>query len=482
MILASFITWWIQPSQQSDVPILYWTTSPYGIREEQVEGFQEWLKANDYPPVEIRLDNSNNDLSKKLIQGISGVGGDVIDTYSDQLYMLQATGMIQDVTEPAEKYGFSPEATFPELRSDLIIDGRQWGFPANTGTSIYWVTLDTLGKADLGTLPRKWDVDTFEEWGTRYVQARNPEGERQLYFFANTVDIIELLQSTGLSQYNETLTACPLDDPRYVMVLNRVWRWIHELQLIPTREEESTFAVEGAGGTSLGARMALFARGNYAMLHLMRYAIIRLRQYGDPRYSASFMPHFAYPNARMGGGAVAVYRDSPLKEHAYRLLAYLASDKHNQLVVETGDGLPVNPEFVETEAFLRPEGRENEWAAHAAFADSALNYGIARVRSPFVESSVMGRIQMDHYQSFLAGLLTAEEAASRTARQVNQEIQRKLEDQPHLLEEYDRRLGLQEKIDRRKAAGEPIPEQWVFNPFYQKYYRDTNQLIPKTPN
>ena len=480
LLVASGVTWWIQPSRQSDVPILYWTTSPYGIREQQVEGFQEWLAANGYPPVDIRLDNSNNDISKKLIQGISGVGGDVIDTYADQLYMLQATGMIQDVTEPAEDYGFTPEATFPELHSDLVIDGQQWGFPANTGTNLYWVNLDTMAEAGLETPPQKWDVETFEEWGTRYVEARNPEGERQLYYFANTVDLIELLQSTGLSQFNETLTACRLNDPRYVMVLNRIWKWIHELHLIPTREEESTFAVEGAGGTKLGARMALFARGNYAMLYLGRFAIIRLREYGDPEYSASFMPHFEYPNARMGGGAVAVYRNSTKKEHAYRLLAYLASDAHNQLVVESGDGLPVNPEFLEKEAFLRPEGRENEWPAHRAFADSALHYGIARVRSPFVESTVMGRLQQDFYQSFLAGLLTAEEAAARTEKRVNQEIQRKLEDQPHLVSEYERRLDIQQQINQRKAQGKPIPEEWIFNPFYLKYYRDTQQLIPKT--
>lgn len=475
---ASWFTHWIQPERQSEVPILYWTTSPHGTRELELEGFYAWLEKHDYPKVEVRLDYSNNDLSKKMIQGLSGVGGDIIDLYADQLYMLQDTGMIADITEPAKEMGFSPDVVFPQLYSDLVIDGRQYGFPHNTGTHLYWVNVEAFEEAGMGIPPRSWTVDTFEEWGKRYMEARNPEGERRRFFFANTVRLIELVQSTGLAQYNETMTAATTDDPRFVMVLERIYKWMHEDHIIPTMEEESTFAVEGS---SIGIRMSLFARGNYAMLDMGRYAVIRLRQYGEIEYAASFFPHFGYENAQMGGGAMAIYADSELKEHAYRIFQYIASEEHSRLVVETGDGVPVDPDFVETEAFLRPPEYPNEWRVHSAFAESAKRLGVPRQRSPFVMPEVMGRIIVLNYESFLAGRQSAEYTARVIEERTNEEIRRTLREREDLRPEYERRLFIQEKIDSLKAEGEPIPEEWIYNPFYLKYYRDTGQLEASGP-
>lgn len=472
--LAAVLTWWIQPARQTDVPILYWVTTNSPIRDDQVAAFENWLETKAYEGTELRIDASNNDPSKKLIQGISGVAADLFDNYADQAYLMQSTGILSDLTEPALAHGFGPETTYPSVRSNFMIEGRQWGYPPSVSVAVYLVNVAAFEEAGMEVPPRKWDIATFEEWGRRYVAARKVPGERQRHFFAGSqLDRVELSRSTGLDTYNETLTACALDDPRYVKVLETVYRWMYEDHIIPSQQEESTFAVEGSG---LGISMALFARGNYAMLYLGRFALVRLRSYGDQEYAASFPPYFEYPNLRVAGGNIGLYAKSANKEEAYRFFEYLASDTHNRMLVATGDALPVNPAFLETEAFLRPPEHPNEWGVHEVYAEGMKAYSISRSRSPFVLPEVAKRIEVNNYHSFLAGRISAAEAAGQMAERINLEIERTLEERPSLAGEYERLVALQEKIDALKAAGKPVPADWIINPFHRRYYRDMGLL------
>ncbi|MEZ5278504.1 MAG: extracellular solute-binding protein [Opitutaceae bacterium] len=435
--------------------------------------FENWLVEKGYPPVHLRIDAANNDPSKKLIQGISGVGGDLFDNYADQTYLMQSTGILADLTGPARQYGFGPESTFESIRSNFMIDGRQWGYPASTSIALLLVNVEAFRDAGLGIPPRAWDIETFEEWGRRYVAANRLPGERQRRFFANSVERYELMRSLGLSIYNETLTACCLDDPRYIRVLEKVHQWIFRDHLLPGPEEESTFAVEGSG---LGVSMALFARGNYAMLNLGRFALVRLRNYGRQDYSASFMPHFEYINCRVAGGTVGLYTKSEKKEHAYRFFEYLASDTHNRMIVETGDALPVNPDFLDSEEFLRPPEFPNEWRVHEAYAEAMKKHSISRSSSPFILPEIGRRVEVDTYRSFIADQISAAQAASLVQERINDEITRSLKERPSLMPEYERRVRIQERIEDLKRDGLPIPEAWLFNPFHRRYYQDMGSV------
>lgn len=469
LVAASVFTWWFRPFGHGEIPSLYWVTTNSPIREYQLRSFQEWLAKNGYDPIDLRIDTSNNDPSKKLIQGISGVGGDLFDNYANQTFLMQSTGILADLTEPAQRHGFGPGSTFEAVRENFMIDGRQWGYPMSTSVALLLVNAAAFEAAGMGVPPRTWDMETFEQWGKRYVEARNVPGERRRYFFASDVERYEIFRSTGLSMYNETLTACCLNDPRYIKVLKKLYQWTHVDHLLPGKAEESTFAVEGSG---LGITTALFARGNYAMVNLGRFALVRLRNYEPQSYSASFFPHFSYPNSRVAGGTVGLYTNSGSKEQAYRFFEYLASDAHNQMIVDFGDALPVNPKFLRTESFLRPLKYPNEWGVHEVYAEAMETYAIARSRSPFLLPEIGRRLERDLYNVFMAGRMTAEETAAEVEKRLNAEIERSLRERPSLRVEYERRLKLQEQIDKLKAAGKPIPEDLIYNPFHRKYYRD----------
>ena len=74
--IATAIDYSSRSTVQSEVPILYWVTNISSARVKQVELFHEWLQEKGYPEFELRLDSTNSDASKKLIQGVSGVGAD----------------------------------------------------------------------------------------------------------------------------------------------------------------------------------------------------------------------------------------------------------------------------------------------------------------------------------------------------------------------------------------------------------------------
>ncbi len=115
-----------RPDVRSDKPILYWVTSTNEARQQQVKQFHQWIEDNGYPPMELRIDSSNRDISKKLIQGVSGVGADIIDMVRDEPWLLESTGMLEDLTELAAQHGFGPDKTWEAKYPSVIINGAQY--------------------------------------------------------------------------------------------------------------------------------------------------------------------------------------------------------------------------------------------------------------------------------------------------------------------------------------------------------------------
>lgn len=471
---ASIFTLWINPEVHSPYPIVYWVTDPNPARDEQIALFHQWLEDNDYPRMTLRLDTANHRIEKKIIQGVSGVAGDVMDVPSGGgMRYFRSIGLLRDITEPALQMGFDPSQTFSSMLPEITYQGRQYMFPCNVYTHLVWVNLDSIEEAGLPPPPLQWDLDTFEEYGKRYVAAVNPPDRRQTRFFINTLQTPQLRRSLGLDTFNETLTACILDDPRNVKILERIRKWREVDRILPTAEDEASFATE-AGYE--GPVMQLFNAGNYAMFLMGRYALIQLREFGNLNLSVSHPPHGGYPNVTAGTRSAGIYTASEHPELAYYFLKFLASEEYNMQIVRDGDALPPNPAFTRTEAFLRPPDYPNEWGLHERFSEAVRDLGIGHSYSPYVLFAQVMRNINNTEAGFTARVFTAEEAARITAERINREIQRTLREHPEMREDYERRLAIQAKIDERRAAGLPVPLEWIENPFYQRYYANMGWL------
>jgi multiple sugar transport system substrate-binding protein len=513
-----------EPDLASEVPVLYWVIDPAPARGEQIRKFHLWqirrghcrtetvssleeleafrrrkwspaisaaiedgnaagkriwgpaTGAGDLPltvkiPLaEMRLDAASNDLNKKVIQGVSGVAGDVIEAYSGgkQMQYLASAGMLADVTESAKRLDFGPEKTFPALRPALFYGGRQYAFPRNPAQMMYWVNKATFAKYGQPLPPSRWTVEEFERRGKAFTEAANPPGERHTVFFADRPYKLEFRRSMGLSMFNETLTRCTLDDERNARVLALIHKWTYEDRILPSAADKASFDTQGGWG---GQSFQLFNGGHYAMFGSGRWALMLFRKFGRMELAVVEPPHAGMPNTLLSGGQSTVYRNSPHRELAMLFLAYMADEDYNMQIVRDGDGLPPNPKYVETELFRRPPDHPNEWGCHEAYANAAREIAIVQSFSPFVLPVVVERYDNEAEDEVMNDRATPEEAARRAAARVNEEIARGLEGRPGLRRKYDELVKLQEKIDERRRRGRKVPAEWLKNPFHRTWYR-----------
>ncbi len=467
------------PEHRSSVPVLTWVTQDDPTKRETAALFPIWLAEQGLAPAAVTIDNANIEATpsgppKELIQGLSGVGGDVLDTYKGQIEMYQATGMLADVTEAARRYDFGPEKTYPAVRSDFVLDGRQYGFPRNVDVTMCWINRDTFARYGIAEPQYRWSWDQFEQLGRRFVAAANPPGTRQRVFFINLVWPPLLRRGLGLSTFNETMTRCTLDDPRNTEVLRRIYRWTVEEQLMPTQAEQYAMVADASGYDS---SFALFASGRFGMIYEGLWALIRLRLRGDFRLRVVEPFTGGFANTEMRGSAVAVYAGSRHPEIAFHFLQFLSSKPFNLLVARSGDSLPPVPAYAEADAFLHPPGRPGEQGVQAAFVRGGQEIGIAMSGSPFVLPSAVKRIDTEEIEAMLANRISPENAARVTAERINAEIAYNVQQDSSLGQRYRKRQEVQRRVEARRAAGQPVPAAWISDPFHLAFYRAHGWLV-----
>lgn len=456
------------------MPVLYWITQDDPVKRETIKLFEQWLKDNNLPLCEVRIDNVNQDPTKKLAQGLAGVGADLMDINGTQTEQFAISGMLLDVTEAAQRMGYGPDKTYPALSRDLGINGRQYGFPRNAAAHVCWINRDAFAKYGIEEPSYKWTWDDFERIGRAYVEATNPPGTRQRSYFSQPPPTpIMMRRSLGLSIFNETMTASILDDPRNTEVMRRLRRWTTELHLMPTMAEQNAMTADAArAGDGV---FHLFSKGRFGMLYLPRWALIRLRPIGKMNLRVVLPPSGGFTNMEFSCGIVAGYTGTKYPEHVQRFQQFLTSKRFNVLVAESGDSLPPVPEYVNTPEFLRPPDHPEEWGVAEVFSKAAATYGIATCRSPFVPSDVITRpvtgIDNATTDAVLAGRTAPEDAGRIVADRINREIAINIAHDDVLRAEYDRLVALQHKIDALRNAGEKIPLSWISNPFHRTYYK-----------
>ncbi|MFA6294057.1 MAG: ABC transporter substrate-binding protein, partial [Victivallales bacterium] len=230
LVLASMAMAWANRKTVSGKPVIYWVTDNNPARALQIKNFESWMKKNGYPDVELRVDTANGDLSKKIIQSVSGVGGDVMDTYpafGDLIYFNEI-GMVEDVTYDSLKLGFDTSKTYPSLADDLTIDGRQYLFPCNVAAPLFFVNLGIFEKVGVKPPPMRWDIVEFERIGREFAEAANKGLDRRQYFLAGGIELIPLARSLGADMFNETLTGSAVSRNGYSKALALNKKWIFE--------------------------------------------------------------------------------------------------------------------------------------------------------------------------------------------------------------------------------------------------------------
>lgn len=447
---------------------MYWVTNISSARVKQVELFHEWLKAKGYPEFELRLDSTNSDASKKLIQGVSGVGADIISMARDEAWLFHATGMMADLRPMAAKHGFTLDKTWPASTPAFTIDGEQVGFPRGISTQTFFLNVELFEKYGVPLPSLRWTLDEFEQTAKAFVEAANRDKDpRDRIFFCDIINFATLRRGMGRAAMNETMTRATLDNPESIRVIKLILKWTNEDRIMPTQADLDFFA----GSDTNTSRTQLFLRESYAMLTGARYSLVQLREHPELKMEVRMAPYETFPNVLLGTGSVGIYKNSKHKELAAYLLEFFASEEYNMSVVRTADAIPPIPSYSTIEEYLHPTEYPGEWQIHQETAD-LMEYAITSGASPFILPTAFNRIEREYRLAAMAGIYTPEEGMARAEASVNREIEQNVSADPQLKTKYEKLLKDQETIERLRTTGELVPGHLITNPFYQVYYRE----------
>ncbi len=456
----------------SGAPVIYLAIPPGPDNADTFKAYHDWLSASGLPAVDLRVDPANSDPTKVIIQGISGIGSDLIPTsFGADMQYLQATGLLTDLTPDATKEGFGPETVLPAARDETMINGLQYGYPTVLYVLMNYINVDTFAKVGMATPPGRMTFGQFEAMGKEFVAKANPPGQKTRRFFCSGVTPLPMRRSLGLDTFNETLTRCTLDDPRNAQVLELIDKWTNQEHLFPSAADMASFTTDGSTASSFGPRIYQFRIGNIAIIGGGSYLAQTFRQWPDIKLAVTEPPNGEFPNAVFGATLLSIYAGSKHPEAARSYLRFLASPDYDQWLIKAAVGIPANAEAAHNAAYLRPPDHPNEWPCNEPFVDAIEQIGIPYTACPYVLYSVYSRLDNDAVQRYNAGLCSAPEAASRAAKTINEEIERTLSQQPELRTRYDSMVARQREIDARRARGEKVPLAWIENPFYRRYYQ-----------
>lgn len=469
---ASVLTDVNLPSHRRRYPVLHWVTDDNPARVVELAPLKNWLRRHRYPMFTVHLDFANDDMSKFVIQGVSGDADTLVDTFDDDLDYLHDCNLLYNLTPDAKKMGFDLSHTYPAVKATVVRNGRQYLYPTNVNVLDYWVNKAAFAKYHQPPPPRTWTFAEFQRIGRAFVRAANPPGRRPKVFFTNSVDTRIMRRSLGLSAFNETLTRCTLADPRYVRVLRLMYRWTFVDHLLPTPAEEASFATHPGYG---GPDFQMFNNGQFAMLYTGRWMLIQLRKFykttGPVPLAVCEPPYGNFPNALLFTRATGIYIGSPRKKLAEYFLKYLTSRAYNMQIIRDGDAEPPNPVYARSRRFLDPPQYPNEWGCTAVEVRAIQTIAIPRAYSPFVLPWTVSRImRTDAEAGFMAGIYTARQAASLAADRINRHIIHNIRHSQRLRRLYDKLRRRQKIIDCLRKEKRKVPLRLITNPFYRRYY------------
>ncbi len=449
-----------------------WVTDPNPERTGQAALFADWTRQRG---AERRLvvDAGNSDIRKKLIQGVAGVAGDVMDLRSGSDFALaRAAGIIRDAVPLVSDQGIDLKNTYKAALAELVDGEAVLGYPCNVFAHMMWMNLDALEAAGMEVPTSPLDIEEFERLGKQFLEAHRGRPAHDRVYFASGISHHALRRSLGGDFFNATLTASDLDSPGSVRALDLLRKWTVEDGLVPSQSQLESMAT-AAGG--LAARVQLFWEGRFA-LHLdgLSSAVVRPGVGGMPKFGVTTPPCGDFVNTTLGFRAATVYAGASESDAIGSFFAFLQSPEYNYAIMASGDGLPPNPKFAaETEKYFAgaDDPRLSECARQ--FVEAAETISIMEPVSPFVLPGVVHRIWQRAYSDVLTGQLTVREASAFATRRVNAEIARMVNDPDtagEVRDEYHRAVADQKKIDAALAAGKPIERRWVRNPYHLKYY------------
>jgi multiple sugar transport system substrate-binding protein len=459
------------PESRSDVPLLYWATDANPARGPQMATFEKWMVRHGYPTVDLELDSNNTGTMKIIIQAASGVGGHIIDVYGgQQLRQYAAAGVILDVTEMAKEYGYGLDKTYASVHDEITVEGRQYSFPCNVTGWPITVNRALLEREGLPLPKFDWTWDEFLEWCQAVTKVENGRVTRFAIMPGNhdswnQFRAHRLWATNGGTIFNETMTKCIADNPRNLEATQFYYDLMFKHNVVPTPVDMAAQASAGGWG---GSAPRWVGNGLAVGLVVGRWGLIQLRQFEDFKPDVALLPYKVMPMQVVTSRSAAINAGAANPELIARFQQFLAGPDYNRLIVHDVDALPPNPRYARGSEFLYPADHPEEHGAHEKYYRAVAEYGVGDEYSPFISPFVVTRLVIKYLSGVDSEAISIERALRELTDEMNLELRRTVERDPKLQPAYAEALALQEEIDKLKAAGKPVPIEWIANPIIRK--------------
>jgi len=433
LVLLSGVAWRIKPRRalEGKTPLV-WVSDDNPARREQIDLFNRL-----HPQYELRLDPSNTGMEKVIVQSLAGVGPDLFDCYNAfQLAAYVKSGVAWDVTDLYQEHGMKLDDLWKATHPLIESEGRIYGHPTNAAVNAIWFNKDILEAEGIPYPEGPWTWEEFVELAQR-LTVRDARGKVERYgFFCDWWNWYQFVQQWGGRLYTPDGTRCIIDSPEAIAGVQFLQDLIYQYHVMPSPVEEAAMASAGGWGTGT---ITFFGAGKGAMALGGRWWLCLLRDYKGLRLGAVECPHGPIRVFRGYGRATLINAHSPRRRQAFDFLLYEAGKPYNDLINHQADALAPVKRFCYTPEYLHdPEFPHEDF--NAVWRD-VMPYGEPEEVSPFVNGQRVERIlnkQMDlvksNHKSPAAALQTA-------AREINEEIQKTLEQDPTLRMKYDRLLS-----------------------------------------
>jgi len=455
-VLAYF---WRPAAGPSDKLSLVWVSDNNPARTAQINAFNQ-----ENPEVNLVLDFNNAGTQKIVLQAASGVGPDIFDYGSDDLETLAAAGVLWNVTEAAQKMGFSAQNDlWPSGRNTVSLDGQQYGYPCNIGTNIIVFNKNVFDHFGVPYPEGLLTWDQFLEMAKKVNSLTNNDttGAKSVFAISGLTWTFFFDSMRGEFFTKEGQLQI-LDSPELAKAFQMHKDFLFTYRIMPTAVE--TKAMSGQGGWG-GGNLNQFSAGRFAMVVTGHWSLIAFNQaykqslaniqskgikiedIKNPldrplRIGGILIPKFAdrEPSYRLQARVAGINVNSPNREKALEFLQYLAGPTYSKFLNEGTDWLPGNPKYATLG--VEPGPPDLERVKLQEVTTEAVSHGYTHRVSPFILKSDVLRVlntQMSRLES--SPDISVESLLKRANDELLTSMRRNLDRNPDLKKLYIERFG-----------------------------------------
>lgn len=444
-------------SPQTTIPgktNLIWVSDPNPMRTPQISAFND-----SHPDLNLVIDPGTGAIDKVVLQCSSGVGPDLFDCYDDtQLQTYVESGVAWDVTQQARDMGFSSDggAVWPNVRGNIVYEGKQYGYPCNTGTLILLFNKNIF---DYYGIAYPTGLLTWEQFIQLALQVNSATAASHrngpVIYGVISLDPYTIYESLRGEYFSEDGTRVDVQGPELKQAYQMYKDCLYKYHITPSLLEAGMMS--GQGGWGSGA-LNQFAAGRFAMILTGQYALnglhIAYDQYLPPAGGASspleknlnlgalLAPRFAdHPPAyRVGVRSTLINARSPHRQQALAFLQYLTTDSYSIMVNQEADNLPGNPREADRGVEAGPPGLDRIEIHEVS--KQALGYGYVPRPSPFLlTDDVLNELRAQTGRLESNPSLSVDDLLAAAQANLDRLMQRNLDLDPLLMKRYVQLTG-----------------------------------------